>query len=79
MPSFLEKRKVVLGCKNILNLYIFIMKVAEELREIVYVETGLTCSAGVAPNRLLAKVYTYANITEMPLSTFSPIYFKESK
>lgn len=34
------------------------MKVAEELRESVYVETGLTCSAGVAPNRLLAKVYT---------------------
>lgn len=32
------------------------MKIAEELRSKVYEETGLTCSAGVAPNRLLAKV-----------------------
>lgn len=32
------------------------MKIAEELRTGVYEETGLTCSAGVAPNRLLAKV-----------------------
>lgn len=32
-------------------------KVAEELRESVNKETGLTCSAGVAPNRLLAKVF----------------------
>lgn len=31
-------------------------KVAEELRESINKETGLTCSAGVAPNRLLAKV-----------------------
>lgn len=31
-------------------------KVAEELRESVHKETGLTCSAGVAANRLLAKV-----------------------
>ncbi|THF94316.1 hypothetical protein TEA_004368 [Camellia sinensis var. sinensis] len=30
-------------------------EVAEELRKGVYEETGLTCSAGVAPNRLLAK------------------------
>lgn len=29
---------------------------AEELRESVHRETGLTCSAGVGPNRLLAKV-----------------------
>ncbi|XP_016675978.1 DNA polymerase kappa isoform X1 [Gossypium hirsutum] len=29
---------------------------AKELRSRVYEETGLTCSAGVAPNRLLAKV-----------------------
>ncbi|KAK1359024.1 DNA polymerase kappa [Heracleum sosnowskyi] len=36
-------------------------EVAEELREIVYVETGLTCSAGVAPNRLLAKVCSDIN------------------
>lgn len=32
-------------------------KVAKELRESVHRETGLTCSAGVAPNRLLAKVF----------------------
>lgn len=32
-------------------------KVAQELRETVHSETGLTCSAGVAPNRLLAKVW----------------------
>lgn len=35
---------------------IILSKVAEELRESVQKETGLTCSAGVAPNRLLAKV-----------------------
>lgn len=29
---------------------------AAELRQGVHLETGLTCSAGVAPNRLLAKV-----------------------
>lgn len=34
----------------------FFPKVAEELRESIHKETGLTCSAGVAPNRLLAKV-----------------------
>lgn len=32
------------------------LKVAEELRQNVYKATGLTCSAGVAANRLLAKV-----------------------
>ncbi|CAI0425168.1 unnamed protein product [Linum tenue] len=31
-------------------------EVAEELREGVFEETGLTCSAGIGPNRLLAKV-----------------------
>lgn len=32
------------------------MKIAEELRTSIYEETGLTCSAGIAPNRLLAKL-----------------------
>ncbi|KAL4555868.1 hypothetical protein LXL04_038500 [Taraxacum kok-saghyz] len=36
-------------------------KVAEELRENVYKATGLTCSAGIAPNRLLAKVCSDIN------------------
>lgn len=36
-------------------------EVAEELRKNVYSETGLTCSAGVAPNRLLAKVCSDIN------------------
>ncbi|KAG6421919.1 hypothetical protein SASPL_118479 [Salvia splendens] len=36
-------------------------QVAEELRESVHRETGLTCSAGVAPNRLLAKVCSDIN------------------
>lgn len=36
-------------------------EVAKELRENVYNETGLTCSAGVAPNRLLAKVCSDIN------------------
>ncbi|XP_052621259.1 DNA polymerase kappa isoform X2 [Lactuca sativa] len=36
-------------------------EVAEELRENVYKATGLTCSAGVAPNRLLAKVCSDIN------------------
>ncbi|KAJ4966332.1 hypothetical protein NE237_018181 [Protea cynaroides] len=34
---------------------------AEELRRRVYEETGLTCSAGVAPNHLLAKVCSDIN------------------
>lgn len=34
-----------------------IMKIAEELITSIYEETGLTGSAGVAPNRLLAKVF----------------------
>ncbi|KAK6159205.1 hypothetical protein DH2020_006519 [Rehmannia glutinosa] len=37
-------------------------EVAEELRESVYKETGLTCSAGVAPNRLLAKKSWLADV-----------------
>lgn len=36
-------------------------EVAEELRENVHKATGLTCSAGVAPNRLLAKVCSDIN------------------
>ncbi|XVE49330.1 hypothetical protein DITRI_Ditri01bG0074200 [Diplodiscus trichospermus] len=36
-------------------------EIAEELRSRVYKETGLTCSAGVAPNRLLAKVCSDIN------------------
>ncbi|KAK6945978.1 DNA polymerase type-Y, HhH motif [Dillenia turbinata] len=36
-------------------------EIAEELRATVYEETGLTCSAGVAPNRLLAKVCSDIN------------------
>ncbi|CAI9294520.1 unnamed protein product [Lactuca saligna] len=36
-------------------------EVAVELRENVYKATGLTCSAGVAPNRLLAKVCSDIN------------------
>lgn len=36
-------------------------EVAKELRESVHLETGLTCSAGVAPNRLLAKVCSDIN------------------
>lgn len=42
-----------------LPLQLFIsslLQIAEELRSSVYSETGLTCSAGVAANRLLAKV-----------------------
>ncbi|XP_012093124.1 DNA polymerase kappa isoform X2 [Jatropha curcas] len=36
-------------------------EIAEELRTAVHEETGLTCSAGVAPNRLLAKVCSDIN------------------
>lgn len=36
-------------------------EVAEELRESIHKETGLTCSAGVAPNRLIAKVCSDIN------------------
>ncbi|XP_056163568.1 DNA polymerase kappa isoform X1 [Syzygium oleosum] len=36
-------------------------EVAEELRNTVFEETGLTCSAGVAANRLLAKVCSDIN------------------
>ncbi|KAH9329668.1 hypothetical protein KI387_001776, partial [Taxus chinensis] len=36
-------------------------RVAEEIRSTIYAQTGLTCSAGVAPNRLLAKVCSDIN------------------
>ncbi|GAB4853426.1 hypothetical protein Ancab_017617 [Ancistrocladus abbreviatus] len=36
-------------------------EIAEELRRTVFEEIGLTCSAGVAPNRLLAKVCSDIN------------------
>ncbi|GMH03094.1 hypothetical protein Nepgr_004933 [Nepenthes gracilis] len=36
-------------------------EIAEELRRGVYEKTGLTCSAGVAPNRLLAKICSDIN------------------
>lgn len=36
--------------------FLYFVQIAEELRSSVYSETGLTCSAGVAANRLLAKV-----------------------
>ncbi|XP_010525675.1 PREDICTED: DNA polymerase kappa [Tarenaya hassleriana] len=36
-------------------------EIAEDLRSFVFSETGLTCSAGVAPNRLLAKVCSDIN------------------
>ncbi|KAG9440513.1 hypothetical protein H6P81_020678 [Aristolochia fimbriata] len=36
-------------------------EIAEELRAAVYEETGLTCSAGVGPNRMLAKVCSDIN------------------
>ena len=35
--------------------------IAEELRQRVLTETGLTCSCGVAPNRMLAKVCSDVN------------------
>ncbi|CAN1821433.1 DNA polymerase kappa [Linum perenne] len=39
-------------------------EVAEELRRGVFEETGLTCSAGIAPNRLLAKIGGIGKVTE---------------
>lgn len=39
--------------------FFYITKVAEEIRRSVFEETGLTCSAGVGPNRLLAKVLSF--------------------
>ncbi|KAL6209908.1 hypothetical protein ACLB2K_020847 [Fragaria x ananassa] len=39
-------------------------EIAKELRDGVYEETGLMCSAGVAPNRLLAKIGGIGKVTE---------------
>ncbi|XP_038970286.1 DNA polymerase kappa isoform X2 [Phoenix dactylifera] len=39
-------------------------EVAAELRNNIYEETGLTCSVGVAPNRLLAKIGGIGKVTE---------------
>ncbi|GFP88639.1 DNA polymerase kappa [Phtheirospermum japonicum] len=47
--------------RSSLMLDAMLPKVAEELRESVNKETGLTCSAGVGPNRLLAKVCSDIN------------------
>ncbi|KAI3723937.1 hypothetical protein L2E82_35699 [Cichorium intybus] len=40
------------------------VQVAEELRENVYKATGLTCSAGIAPIRLLAKIGGIGKLTK---------------
>lgn len=51
---------IIYGCFLDLDPFIFLsyypVEIAEELRASVHEETGLTCSAGVAPNRMLAKV-----------------------
>lgn len=38
------------------KIFLLFEKIASELRNTIYEQTGLTCSVGVAPNRLLAKV-----------------------
>lgn len=52
---------------NFVFLTPFYVKLAEELRRSVFEETGLTCSAGVAPNRLLAKVLSFIPLTWLQL------------
>lgn len=42
----------------LITLPVFVLKIATELRDAIHQETGLTCSAGVAPNRMIAKVRT---------------------
>uniref|UniRef100_A0A803MC14 DNA polymerase kappa n=1 Tax=Chenopodium quinoa TaxID=63459 RepID=A0A803MC14_CHEQI len=44
-------------------------EVAEEIRRSVFEETGLICSAGVGPNRLLAKIGGIGKVTEHILRT----------
>ncbi|KAB1208366.1 DNA polymerase kappa [Morella rubra] len=52
----------LLGVNFILMFwYSAFVKIAQELRTTVYEETVLTCSAGVGPNRLLAKVCSDIN------------------
>ncbi|KAK8956955.1 DNA repair protein REV1 [Platanthera zijinensis] len=46
---------------NITEVCISSDEVASELRNAIFEETGLTCSAGVAPNRMLAKVCSDLN------------------
>ncbi|XP_047946395.1 DNA polymerase kappa isoform X2 [Salvia hispanica] len=57
-PS-LKGKPMAVGSMSMLSTANY--EVAEELRESVHKETGLTCSAGVAPNRLLAKVCSDIN------------------
>ena len=45
---------------DLLFWYSVFVKIAEEIRTSVFEETGLTCSAGVGSNRLLAKVARYS-------------------
>lgn len=52
---------------NLLFCNLFFLKIAKELRDGVYEETGLTCSAGVAPNRLLAKVFRIFFLNDITL------------
>lgn len=47
---------VVSYLRGLFERSLHFVQIAEELRSSVYSETGLTCSAGVAANRLLAKV-----------------------
>lgn len=54
------------------------IKIAKELRAGVYEVTGLTCSAGVAPNRLLAKVFPTTHrmkyVTSIRIQVFAVRY-----
>ncbi|XP_075094298.1 DNA polymerase kappa isoform X3 [Nicotiana tabacum] len=57
-PS-LKGKPVAVGSMSMISTASY--EVADELRQSVHLETGLTCSAGVAPNRLLAKVCSDIN------------------
>ncbi|XVE49332.1 hypothetical protein DITRI_Ditri01bG0074300 [Diplodiscus trichospermus] len=63
-----KPRTIIKGHGNLIILFTPMPKqVAEELRSRVHEETGLTCSAGVAPSRLLAKVLLYVLSTATKL------------